>query len=162
MDAANGIHSVTRHSVSLRRFPTVGKNLLTAKAKKCIRKTELWINRERISDHTWSKRTQQLGLLIVKKKYKIQILAVIAIALLLPLLSAYMDYYVLTAADLLSSCPKFENTDLDSFLFCKKQEFTASGDFSYTFWVGNSPIAHFSYLYYQATFPQLKAFVLRC
>ena len=98
----------------------------------------------------------------MKRKHKIELFLVIAISLLIPLLSAYIDYYVLTEADLLSSCLQFENTDLDSLLRCKKQEFTHSSGFSYAFWVASNPAELFSCLYYQVTFPQAKAFVLRC
>jgi hypothetical protein len=105
---------------------------------------------------------QQLGFLNVKRKHKIQILLVIAISLLLPLLSAYMDYYVLMEADFLSAYPKFENTDLDCFWVCKKEKFAAFSGFSYAFWVASNLIEHLSGFYYQVTFPQVKTLVLRC
>jgi hypothetical protein len=105
---------------------------------------------------------QKLGFLNVKRKHKIQILLVIAISLLLPLLSAYMDYYVLMEADFLSAYPKFENTDLDCFLVCKKEKFAAFSGFSYAFWVASNLIEHLSGFYYQVTFPQVKTLVLRC
>jgi len=105
---------------------------------------------------------QKLGFLNVKRKHKIQILLVIAISLLLPLLSAYMDYYVLMEADFLSAYPKFENTDLDCLLVCKKEKFTAFSGFSYAFWVASNLIEHLSGFYYQVTFPQVKILVLRC
>jgi len=98
----------------------------------------------------------------VKRKHKIQILLVIAISLLLPLLSTYMDYYVLMEADFLSAYPKFENTDLDCLLFSKKQKFTTPSGFSCAFWVASNLVEHFSCFYYQVTFPQVKTLVLRC
>jgi hypothetical protein len=98
----------------------------------------------------------------VKRKQKIQVPLVIAIVLLLPLLSAYTDYYVLMEADFLSARPKFENTDLDCLLLCKKQEFTASSGFSYAFWVASNLVEHFYCFYYQVNFPQVKTLVLRC
>jgi hypothetical protein len=64
-------------------------------------------------------------------------------------------------ADFLSAYPKFENTDLDYLLLCKKQKFTASV-FSYAFWVASNLVEHFSCFYYQVTFPQEKTLVLRC
>jgi hypothetical protein len=98
----------------------------------------------------------------VKRKRKIQLLPVIAISLLLPLLSAYMHFYVLMEADFLSTSPKFENTDLDCLLLSKKETFTAVSGFSYAFWVAGSLIEHLSGFYYQVTFPQVKTLVLRC
>ena len=98
----------------------------------------------------------------MKRKHKIQILLVIAISLLLPLLSTYMDYYVIMEADFLSPYPKFENTDLDCLLLCKKQTFTALIGFSYAFSVASNLNGHFSCSYYQVTFPQAKTLVLRC
>jgi len=85
-----------------------------------------------------------------------------AISLLLPLLAAYIDYYDLMEADFLSAYPTFENTDLDSLLFCKKDKFTAFSGFSYAFWVASNLIEHLSGFYYQVTFPQVKTLVLRC
>lgn len=98
----------------------------------------------------------------MKRKHKIQVLLVIAISLLLPLLSTYMDYYVIIEADFLSTYPKFENTDLDCLLLCKKQKFTALTSFSYAFWIASNLIGHLSCFYYQVTFPQVRALVLRC
>ncbi len=91
-----------------------------------------------------------------------QIILVIAISLLLPLLSAYMDYYVITESDFLSADLKFENTDLDCFLLCKKQKFTALTGFSYGFLGAGNLIGHLSCSYYQVTFSQVKTLVLRC
>jgi hypothetical protein len=65
-------------------------------------------------------------------------------------------------ADFLSAYPKFENTDLDCLLLCKKQKFTALTGFSYAFWVASNLIGHLSCFYYQVTFPQVKTLVLRC
>jgi hypothetical protein len=73
-----------------------------------------------------------------------------------------MDYYVIVEADFLSAYPKFENTDLDCLLLCKKQKFTALTGFSYPFWVASNLIGHLSCFYYQVTFPQAKTLVLRC
>jgi hypothetical protein len=98
----------------------------------------------------------------VKRKNKTHILLAITISLLLPLLSAYIDYYVLMEADFLSTYPTFENTDLDSLLFCKKDKFTAFGGFSYVFWVASNLIEPLSGFYDQVTFPQVKTLVLRC
>jgi hypothetical protein len=98
----------------------------------------------------------------VKRKHKIQILLVIAISLLLPLLLAYMDYYVIMETDFLSPHSKFENTDLDYLLLCKKQKFTASSGSPHAFWIASNLAKHFSYLYYQVSFPQAKTLVLRC
>ena len=98
----------------------------------------------------------------MKKKHKIRIFLVIVISLLLPPLSAYMDYYVLMEADFLSASPKFENTDLDCLLLSKKETFTAVSGFSYAFWVAGNLIEHLSGFYYQVTFPQVKTLVLRC
>ena len=106
--------------------------------------------------------TTKLGHSNVKRKHKIQILLVIGISLLLPLLSAYMDYYVLMEADFLSAHPKFENTDLDCLLFSKKQKFTTPSGFSCGFWIGSNLAEHFSCFYYQVTFLQVKTLVLRC
>jgi len=97
----------------------------------------------------------------VKKKHKIQFFLVIVISLLIPLLSAYIDYYVLMETDYFST-PHFETPDLDCLLLCKKQTFTASSGFSHGIWVANNLAEHFSCLYYQVTFAQAKAFVLRC
>jgi hypothetical protein len=105
---------------------------------------------------------QHLGLLNVKKKHKTQLLLVIIISLLLPLYSTYLDYYVLIETDFLSTYPTFENTDLDCFLFCKKDKFTAFRGFSYAFWVAGNLIELFPGISYQVTFPQLGTFVLRC
>jgi hypothetical protein len=106
--------------------------------------------------------TNNFGLLNVKRKQKIQILVVIAISLLLPLLSAYMNYYVIMEADFLSPDSKFENTDLDCLLLSRKQTFTALTSFSYAFWGASNLIGHLSCSYYQVTFPQVKTLVLRC
>ena len=85
-----------------------------------------------------------------------------AISLLLPLLSAYMDYYVLMEADFLAAYPTFENTDLDPLLICKRDKFTAFSGFSYAFWVASNLIEHLPGFTSQATFLQIKTFVLRC
>ena len=98
----------------------------------------------------------------MKRRHKIQVLLVIAITLLIPLLSAYANYYVLMEADFLASHPKIENTDLDCLLLCKKQESTAPSVFSYAYWVTGNLVEHFSCLYYQVTLPQAKPIVLRC
>jgi hypothetical protein len=98
----------------------------------------------------------------VKRKHKTQILLVMAISLLLTLLPAYMDYYVIMEADFLSTYPTFENTDLDSLLFCKKDKFTVFSGFSYAVWVASNLIEHLSGFTYQVTFPQVKTLVLRC
>ena len=98
----------------------------------------------------------------MKGKHKIQILLVIAISLLFPLLSGYMDYYVIMEADFLSAYPKFENTDLDYLLLCEKQKFTALTGFSYTFWVAGNLIGYLSSFYFPVTFPQAKTLVFRC
>jgi len=98
----------------------------------------------------------------VERKHKIQILLVIGISILLPLLSTYTHYYVLMEADFLSAYPKLENTDLDCLLFSKKQKFTTTSGFSCAFWVAGNLVEHFSYFYYQVTFPQVKTLVLRC
>ncbi len=98
----------------------------------------------------------------MKRKHKIQILLVIAISLLLPLLSAYMDYYVLMEADFLSACPKFENTDLDCLLLCRKEKFTVSTNFSYAFWAASNLIGHLSCFCCRVTLPEVKILVLRC
>jgi hypothetical protein len=105
---------------------------------------------------------QKLGFPNVKKKHQIRIFLVIAISLFLPLLSAYMDYYVLMEADFLSASPKFENTDLDCLLLNKKEKFTVFSGFSYAFWVASNLIEHLSGFYYQVTCPQVKTPVLRC
>ena len=84
------------------------------------------------------------------------------ISLLLPLLSAYMDYYVLMEADFLSAQPKFENTDLDCASLCDKQKFTAISCSSYAIEVGSNLIGHYSCFFYQIAFPQTKPLVLRC
>ena len=111
---------------------------------------------------TISALTTKLGCWNVKRRPKIQVLLVITISLLIPLLSTYMDYYVLMEADFLSAHSKFENTDLDSLLLCKKQKFTAFSVFSYALWVASNLVEHFSCFYYQVTFPQVKTLVLRC
>ena len=89
------------------------------------------------------------------------ILAVMA-AVLLPLLCAYLDYYILMEADFLSAVPKFENTDLDCLLLYDKQNFAALTGFSYAFWAAGNLIGHLSCFYYQVTVPQVKSLVLRC
>ncbi len=98
----------------------------------------------------------------MKRKLKTKIILVIAISFLLPLHSAYMDYYVLIEADFLSAYPKFENTDLNCLLLCEKQKFTASAGFSSTFWVAGDLIGYLSSFYFPVTFPQVKTLVLRC
>ena len=98
----------------------------------------------------------------MKRERKIQILPLIMISLLLPLLSAYMAYYVLTEADFLSAQPKFESTDLDCLLLRKEQHFIALTAFSYAFCVPDNLIGHLCCFYYQVTFPQVKTLVLRC
>ena len=98
----------------------------------------------------------------MERKHKIKILLVITISLLLPLLSAYTDYYVLMEADFLSARPKFENTDLECLVLCEKQKFTVLSSFSYTIWVASNVIGNFSCFFYQVTFPQAKTLVLRC
>jgi len=97
----------------------------------------------------------------VKRKHKIELFLVIAISLLIPLLSAYIDYYVLMEADFFHT-PQFENPDLDCVLLCKKQQFTASSGFSHGFWDASNLAKHFSCLYCQVTLPQVKLLVLRC
>ncbi len=119
--------------------------------------------RDDTDEISWSGRfNERFGLSNVKKKRKIQILLAIMISLLLPLLSAYTDYYVLKEADFLSSKPKFENTDLECLVLCEKQRFTVLGSFSYTIFVASDLTGNFSYSYYQVTYPQSKALVLRC
>ena len=98
----------------------------------------------------------------MKRRLKTQIFLAIAISFLLPLLSAYMNYYVLTEADFLSTCPQFENTDLDCHSLLKKQEFAALTGFSETFWVAGDLIGYLSSFHFPVTFSQVKAFVLRC
>lgn len=98
----------------------------------------------------------------MKRKHKIQIFLVIAVSLLLPLLSAYIDYYALKEADFLSANLKFENTDSEVLSFCKKQKFICFSDSSDAFGIINNLIEHFSHVDYQATDPQLKTLVLRC
>ncbi|MFB3886076.1 MAG: hypothetical protein ACE144_12675 [Thermodesulfobacteriota bacterium] len=98
----------------------------------------------------------------MERKHKAKILLVIVISLLIPMLSAYTDYYVLMEADFLSAYPKFENTDLDCLLFSKKEKFTTPSDSSCAFWVGSDLAEHFSCFYYQATVPQVKSLILRC
>jgi hypothetical protein len=78
------------------------------------------VDGKRILDQTGSNRNQQPGLLNVKRKHKIELFTVITICLLIPMLSAYADYYVLTEADFFSA-PQLENPDLDCLLLCKKQ-----------------------------------------
>jgi hypothetical protein len=106
--------------------------------------------------------SNQIRALNVKRKHKIQIFLVITISLLLPLLSAYMDYYFLVEADFLSESAKFENADLDCLLLCEKQKFTALTGFSYAFSIASNLIGHLSCFYYQVTFPQVKTLILRC
>lgn len=84
------------------------------------------------------------------------------ISLLLPLLSAYIDYYVLMEADFLSSQPKFENTDLDCASLCDKQKFTTISCSSYAIQVISNLIGHCSCFFDQIAFPQIKTLVLRC
>jgi len=99
----------------------------------------------------------------VKRKYKnIPMILVITASFLLPMLDAYLDYYILMEADFLSADPKFENTDLDCLLLCEKQQITAISGFSYAFWVSSNSIKHCSCFYYQIMFPQVKTLVLRC
>ncbi len=98
----------------------------------------------------------------MKRRHKIGILLAIAFCFLLPLHSAYIDYYILMEADFLSASPKFENADLDCLPFCKKQDFTASGGFSYPFWVATNLAKNFSFFYSQAALPQIETLVLRC
>ena len=87
---------------------------------------------------------------------------VIMSSLLLPMLDAYFDYYILVEADFLSHDLKVENTDLDCLLLCEKQKITAISGFSYAFWLASNLIEHFSCFYYQVMFPQVKILVLRC
>ena len=98
----------------------------------------------------------------MKRKQKIQIPLVIAIALLLPLLPTCTCYYVLMEADFLSTQSKFENTDLDCLLLYEKQRITAISGLSYASQVANNLIGHYSCFFYQVTFPQAKTLVLRC
>jgi hypothetical protein len=98
----------------------------------------------------------------VKKKRKFQIPLALVICFLLPLLSAYMDYYVLMEADFLSPHPKFENTDLECLSLCKKQDLIALTAFSHTFRLADNLIGHLCCFCYQVTFPQAKSLVLRC
>ena len=98
----------------------------------------------------------------MKRKFKTQIFLVIAISFLLPLLSVYINYYLLIEADFLSAYPKFENTDLDCLLLCEKQKFTALTGFSYAFWVAGDLVGHLPGFYFPVTFPQVKTLVLRC
>jgi len=98
----------------------------------------------------------------VKRKLKTPIFLVIAISLLLPLLSAYMYYYVLMEADFLSAYPKFENTDLDSLLLLKKDSFTALIGSSNTFRIAGNLIGLLSSSYLPVMFPQVRTLVLRC
>jgi hypothetical protein len=105
---------------------------------------------------------KQLGSFNVKREHNIQILLVIVISLLLPLLPAYMDYYVIMEADFLSAHPKFENIDLDYLLLCKKQQITALTGFSYAPWIASNLIRYPSCFYHQVMFPQEKNLVLRC
>ena len=81
---------------------------------------------------------------------------------ILPLLLTYGHYYVLMEADFLSVRPKFENTDLDCFLFTKKQIFIEPSVFPCSFWGTSGLAEHFSCFYYQVTFPQVETLVLRC
>jgi hypothetical protein len=85
-----------------------------------------------------------------------------AISLLLPLLSAYTDYYVLMEADFLAAYPQFENTDLDSLLFCKKDKVTVFSGSSYAFWVAGHLTEYLPCFHYQLTFSQGSTRVLRC
>ncbi len=98
----------------------------------------------------------------MKRKLKTQLFLVIAISFLLPLLFAYIEYYVLIEADFLFAYPKFENTDLDCHLVLKKQKFAALNGFSYPFRVAGDLIGYHSSLYFPFTFPQVKTLVLRC
>jgi len=98
----------------------------------------------------------------VKRKRKIKILLAITISLLLPVLSAYTDYYILIEADILSQNVKFENTDLDCLQFFEKQKFTGMNTFCYTFSGVNNLAGHLFCLSYEVTFPQVKTSVLRC
>ncbi len=98
----------------------------------------------------------------MKRRHKIQVLLAVTISLLIPLLSTYMDYYVLMEADFLSAHIKFEKTDLDCLLFFKKENFTTPGGFSWVFWVGSNLARDFSFPYNQVTSPQVKNLVLRC
>ncbi len=104
----------------------------------------------------------QIGALDVRTKRKTRILLTVTISLLLPLLSVYMNYYVLMEADFLSQSPKFENTDLDSLLVCEKQKFTVLNGLSHAFLVAINPVGHLSCFNYQATFSQVAGLVLRC
>jgi len=106
--------------------------------------------------------SQYPELLNVKTKHKFQILLVIVICFLLPLLSAYLDYYVLTEADFFSVHPKFENTDLECLSLCKKQDLIALTAFSHPFKVADNLIGHLRCFSYQVTFSQVNDLVLRC
>jgi len=97
-----------------------------------------------------------------KRKHKIEILLVLTISFLLPLLPAWMGYYVLMEADFLSTCQKFENPDLDCLLLCKKHEVTTSSGFSHAFWGEGNPAKHFYWFSCHVSFPQPKTSVLRC
>ena len=97
----------------------------------------------------------------MKRKHKIEIFLVIVISLVIPLLLAYIDYNILTEADFFST-PQFENPDLDYLLLCKKQNLMSSSSFSHGFSDARNLAQHFSCLYYQVTFPEVKAPILRC
>ncbi len=98
----------------------------------------------------------------MKRKRKTPISLVIAISFLLPLLSAYLNYYALMEADFLSASPKFENTDLDSLLLLKREKFTAATGFSHTFRVAVDLIGYLFSSYFPVMVPQVKTLVLRC
>ncbi len=98
----------------------------------------------------------------MKRTRKTQIFLIIAISFALPLLSAYMNYYVLMEADFLSALPKFENTDLDSLLFLKREKFAAVTGFSHTFRVAVDLIGYLPSSYVPVMVPPVKALVLRC
>ncbi len=98
----------------------------------------------------------------VNRKWKIKILLAITISLLLPVVTVYTDYYVLTEADFLSQNLKFENTDLDCLQLFDKRRFTAPTIFSYQFSAATNLTGQFSCLCYELTSPQLETLALRC
>jgi hypothetical protein len=137
--------------------------LLTTKVKKSISNSDSSINGERFFNQTGSAECrQQLRLVNVKRKHKTQLLLVIGISLLLPLLSACIDYFVLMEADFLSTYPTLENVDLDCFLFCKKDKFTVLSGFSHACRVASRLIEHLPGFHCQVTFPHVNTLVLRC
>ncbi len=97
----------------------------------------------------------------MKRKSRVDAFAVIALCFLLPLISTYMDYYVLIEVDFLSEQPKFESPDLEPLLLVNKQELARSGDFPGAVSVATDLPLHFSSLNCHVT-PQDKTPVLRC